>query len=154
MEKNLHPESLAKQVSDATGRVLPFCSLGAHHHVTTPSAVGRRNCRCGAGEMRLESQSLPPVAGFHTGLWSRAGWSVSRGRTVPFLQEVVPGHATSALQASAGWAESGLWNRCEGHYTGSLMSEEKLPLGFSFFPAPRTPGSPGGAQWLAETIIH
>lgn len=34
------------------------------------------------------------------------------------------------------------------------MGEEALPLGFSFFPAPLIPDSPGGDPWLAETATR
>lgn len=48
------PSRIVGQTSQRCCReVLPFCSLGARHCVTTPSAVGRRNCRCGAGEVEL-----------------------------------------------------------------------------------------------------
>ena len=61
---------------------------------------------------------------------------------MPFLRDVIPGSATSVTQASMWWAESRLQNSCESYFTERLMTEEKLPLGFSFFRAPPSPQLP------------
>ena len=87
MEKNLHPEFLAKQVSTAA-RGSPALLLSGDSSLCDHTlCCWKRKLQVWSQRNWAESPPLPPVAGFHPGLWSSDGVISEERKDCAFPQE-------------------------------------------------------------------
>ncbi|XP_059755805.1 suppressor of fused homolog isoform X2 [Balaenoptera ricei] len=87
MEKNLHPEFLAKQVSNAA-RGSPALLLSGDSSLCDHTlCCWKRKLQVWSRRNWAESPPLPPVAGFHPGLWSSDGVISEERKDCAFPQE-------------------------------------------------------------------